>query len=100
MGGARLANGTVMSLDLSQVSSAEGVRVDGILGGDFYRRYVIVIDYQRQTVRVLDPSYEFSGMASLFRLLSKVITCSPPRLCVRHPEITSKAGSWSTPGFV
>lgn len=33
--------------------------MDGILGGDFYRRYVIVIDYQRQTVRVLDPSYEY-----------------------------------------
>lgn len=61
MGGARLANGTVMSLDLSSVSTAEGVRVDGLLGGDFFRRYVIVVDYQQQTVVVLDPSFAYRG---------------------------------------
>lgn len=61
MGGARLADGTVMSLDLSAVSSVEGVRVDGLLGGEFFRRYVIVVDYQQQTVQVLDASPAYSG---------------------------------------
>ncbi len=61
IGGARFAGGAVMSLDLSSVSSAEGVRVDGLLGGDFFRRYVIVVDYQQQTVEVLDPSFVYRG---------------------------------------
>lgn len=65
MGGARLANAPVMSLAFSRVSSMEGKRVEGILGGDFFRRYVIVIDYVGQTVHVLDPSFEFRGSGTV-----------------------------------
>lgn len=61
MGGARMADASVMSLDLSRVSTVEGVKVDGILGGDFFRHYAIAIDYEKQTVQVLDPSFRYRG---------------------------------------
>lgn len=61
MGGARLSNGFVISLDLSQVSSVEGKRVDGLLGGDFYSRYVVVIDYAHKSVEVQDPPLQYKG---------------------------------------
>jgi len=40
---------------LAHVSPYEGRRVDGLLGEDFLRRYVVRIDYEKRELRVQDP---------------------------------------------
>jgi hypothetical protein len=45
----------VAAVDLSAVSRAEGRPVAGILGGSFFARYAVVIDYERRRVEVHRP---------------------------------------------
>jgi len=43
---------TVAVLDLSAVSRGEGRPVAGVLGGSFFSRYAVLIDYERRVVEV------------------------------------------------
>ena len=61
MAGVKLPNGEITALDLAYLSSAEGFAVDGLLGSDFFNRYIVVIDYPHGTVEVLDSSFEYRG---------------------------------------
>lgn len=46
-----------------------GRAYDGTLGGDFFTRVVVEVDYARQTVRLYDPSsYMYSGQGATFHL--------------------------------
>ena len=46
-----------------------GRAYDGTLGGDFFARAVVEVDYARQTVRLYDPSsYKYSGQGATFHL--------------------------------
>src|SRR6185436_12222257 len=44
------------ALDFSSLSTHAGRDIDGILGGDFIRRFVVEIDYGRGRLRLHDPS--------------------------------------------
>ena len=51
------------------VGAETGRVYDGTLGDDFLQRVVVEIDYQRQTVRLYDPSsYNYSGTGASFPL--------------------------------
>lgn len=43
-------------LSLAHVAPFEGRRIDGLLGEDFLRRHVVVIDYATRRLRILDPA--------------------------------------------
>jgi hypothetical protein len=60
MGGAH-AEVRLLGFDLSLISSVEGTPIRGTLGGEFLKHFVVVIDYAKQTLRVLDPSFEYHG---------------------------------------
>jgi membrane-associated protease RseP (regulator of RpoE activity) len=51
----------LLGFDLSLISSVEGTPVRGTLGGEFLKHFVVVIDYAKKTLRVLDPSFEYHG---------------------------------------
>jgi hypothetical protein len=55
-----LANVTVM--DLSSIRLLFGRPVDGILGYEFFARYVVALDHEAHTVEFIDPaSYRYAG---------------------------------------
>ena len=50
------------ALDLSNLPSREGHRMDGILGYDFISRFVVGIDYVKQELRLYDPdAFQYQG---------------------------------------
>jgi len=50
------------ALDLSRLPPREGHRMDGILGYDFVRRFVVAIDYVHEELRLYDArSFRYSG---------------------------------------
>jgi len=50
------------AIDLSNLPSREGHRMDGILGYDFISRFVLAIDYVKQELRLYDPdSFQYAG---------------------------------------
>lgn len=72
--GASVANGAVTiqgtrvsvpigaALDLSALPAREGHKMDGVLGHNFIERYVVVVDYVAQELRLFDPvSFAYSG---------------------------------------
>ena len=61
LAGATLPNALVWGLDLSAISGAEGRRVDGLLGHDFFERYVVMIDYVNGMVEVRVASFIYAG---------------------------------------
>jgi hypothetical protein len=62
VGAARLSVPIAAALDLSALPPREGHRIDGILGHNFIARYVVVIDYVAQELRLFDPSvFEYTG---------------------------------------
>jgi Aspartyl protease len=65
-----------LALDLSNIGST--IEEGGILGYDFFERYVVELDYDHQIVRLYDPrSYVFHGNGSKIPLVLK-----PPRAYV------------------
>lgn len=56
----------VLLLPLAAVSRASGYAVDGVLGWDFLRRYVVRIDFAARTMALFDPAtwtYDGDGAA-------------------------------------
>jgi len=53
-GGAALRNQTVLTLDFSPVD-VEGLQVGGMLGVEFFERFVVRIDYGAKTISFIDP---------------------------------------------
>ncbi len=52
-----------VALPMEGLSRAEGREVDGLLGQDFIRRFVVDIDYAKQTLTLHDPSgYHYTGV--------------------------------------
>ena len=65
-----------LALDLSGVGSTVGER--GLLGFDFFERYVVVFDYDRRTVSLYDPpTYRYDGSGARVPLVIR-----PPRAFV------------------
>lgn len=62
LGGARLENLNVAALPLAQFENAGGRVVDGILGVEFFNRYVVEIDYESQQLAIHEPAgYVYAG---------------------------------------
>jgi len=68
------------ALDVASFAPFYGHRVDGILGYDFLRRFVVEIDYESATVLVSQrPEYEYHGSGAVL----------PVDLSSRQPYVTA-----------
>lgn len=56
VGGTRLENLNVTAIDLTSIENAAGRKMDGILGYEFFRRYVVELDYERQFLNLYEPA--------------------------------------------
>ncbi|HKG12814.1 MAG TPA: aspartyl protease family protein [Pyrinomonadaceae bacterium] len=62
IGGARLENLDAMTIALTSIENATGHKMDGILGYEFFRRYVVELDYENLLVSVYEPAgFEYKG---------------------------------------
>jgi hypothetical protein len=62
VGNVSLPNVTIVAIDLTGLNTGLGRPVDGILGYDIFRRYVVEIDYAAATLRLHDPAeYRYAG---------------------------------------
>jgi predicted aspartyl protease len=59
----------LMATPLSQLEEIFGCELDGILGGDFVRRYVVELDYERDLMRIYDPTgFQYEGAGTALQL--------------------------------
>ena len=56
LGPATMQNVTFIEIDLGQLSEFFKVRVAGIVGYDFFRRFIIQLDLKKPSVKIEDPS--------------------------------------------
>lgn len=69
VGGAVVKDVSVTSIPLAQLENASGRAIDGILGVDFFRRYVVEIDYETRQLAVYEPSaYGYDGRGETLQL--------------------------------
>lgn len=59
--GVTLPDIRVGEIELDHISAVEGVRVDGLVGGEVFSQYVVLIDYPRSSVSVFPASFEYRG---------------------------------------
>lgn len=61
-----------IALPLIKIAQSEARHVDGILGFEFFRRYVVQIDYPARQLKVFDPeTYQYSGSGAVLPLTFK-----------------------------
>lgn len=61
LSGIRIENQAFASLPLGVVEPEAGRAVDGVLGGDFFSRFVVEIDYAARVINLYDPqSYRYT----------------------------------------
>jgi hypothetical protein len=64
VGDATLLNQRVGVIDLSGLEKIYGMPMGGLLGYDFFSRFVVRVDYEAKTIDLLDPSdYAYGGFA-------------------------------------
>lgn len=62
VGGAPLKDLNIAALTLTSLENSTGRAMDGILGAEFFRRYVVEIDYDAKEITLHEPAtYEYSG---------------------------------------
>lgn len=62
VGGARLKDLTVTAIALAPIENSMGRRIDGILGYEFFRRFVVELDYEGLLVSLYEPAgFEYGG---------------------------------------
>ena len=62
LAGSSLVQPVPSALDLSRLPPREGHRMDGILGYDFIKRFVVAIDYVKQELRLYDArTFRYDG---------------------------------------
>jgi membrane-associated protease RseP (regulator of RpoE activity) len=64
IGSAQLKDLTVATIALTSIENAMGHTMDGILGYEFFRRFVVEIDYEKQFLNLYEPAgfvYEGRG---------------------------------------
>jgi predicted aspartyl protease len=70
VGNASLPDVTIVAIDLSGLQAGLGRPVDGILGYDIFRRYVVEIDYAANTLRLHDPTaYRYGGEGDILPIV-------------------------------
>lgn len=64
--------GVQIALPLIKIAQSESRNVDGILGAEFFRRYVVQIDYPARQLNVFDPeTYQYNGSGAVLPLTFK-----------------------------
>lgn len=64
IGAAQLKDLTVATIALTPIENSAGHTMDGILGSELFRRFVVEIDYEKQTLNLYEPAgfvYEGRG---------------------------------------
>lgn len=62
VGGAALKDLSVAALSLAQIENTVGRAIDGILGAEFFKRYVVEIDYETKELAIHEPAgYAYAG---------------------------------------
>ena len=62
LAGTNLEAPVALALDLAALSDRGGMQIDGILGADFIRRYVIALSYHDSTMNLIDArSFHYAG---------------------------------------
>ena len=60
------------AIDLTGISTPKGLKLAGLLGYDFFQRYIVVIDYDRSVMTLHDPKkYEYRGTGEALALTFK-----------------------------
>ena len=81
IGGARLEGLDAMTLTLTSIENAMGHRMDGILGSEFFRRYVVELDYERLLINLYEPAgFEYKGRGESL----------PLTFALNHPYVHAK----------
>ena len=64
-----LFNQTVIGISLSQVEKFDGKKLDGILGYDFFKRFVVEIDYINQILTFYEPeNFKYTGNGEIIKI--------------------------------
>jgi hypothetical protein len=81
VGGAPLRDLSIAALALTPLENSTGRAMDGILGSEFFRRYVVEIDYDANEISLYEPaSFEYAGRGESL----------PLRFYDHHPYVRAK----------
>jgi hypothetical protein len=62
VGGATVRDQTFFVLDFDELSQAEGMVVEGLIGYEIFKRFVVRLDYERSLLTLHDPaSFSYAG---------------------------------------
>lgn len=81
IGPVKLADLTIGSLSLAPVENSVGRRMDGILGAEFFRRFVVEIDFLKKELSLYEPSeFDYRGNGEIL----------PLRFFQNHPYVKAQ----------
>ena len=64
-----LFNQTMMGISLSQVEKFDGKKLDGILGYDFFKKFVVEIDYLNHILTICEPEeFNYTGDGEVLKI--------------------------------
>jgi hypothetical protein len=66
--GATMSNIEIGDIGLDQVSKVEGTRLEGLIGGQFFLRHVVRINYMESSIDVFPKTYDYHGDGSVIPL--------------------------------
>jgi hypothetical protein len=64
--GVALSDITVGEMELDHVSAVEGFKLDGLVGGELFNEYVVLLDYPGSRIRVYPKTYTYDGDGIVF----------------------------------
>lgn len=81
IGGTRLEDLSATAIALTSIENAMGRRIDGILGYEFFRRFVVELDYENLLVSLYEPAgFEYVGRGESL----------PLTFALNHPYVRAK----------
>lgn len=86
----------VLEEDYLRFEDYTGVKIHGILGADFFRRFIVKIDYRRRVISLYDPS-SYSSPGAAYVQVAAEFKKSKPYL---YPEVVLRQGDTSTLKFL
>jgi hypothetical protein len=66
--GSTLSNIAIGDIELDHVSAVEGTRLEGLIGGQFFLKHVVRLNYMESTADVFPASYDYHGDGSIVPL--------------------------------
>ena len=64
--GVTLSDISVGEMELDHVSAVEGFKLEGLVGGELFNEYVVLIDYPGSRIRVYPKNYNYRGDGIIF----------------------------------